>query len=195
MKNMFIDKNEHIVFSVFDTDNLEEIRLLLEKTQRKLYYRELDIENDIIVKGGGAHFPKAVFFKSKTANMIVQYSNYQDGWATLSNSISYELNKPFYKFEFSNPAAPDKKYSLERRENGKISRVIYAMQDPKWIFYEQGNRLSFEDINNYEKKRIPERLNKKIIIEYCLRLGLDITDDDFWKSSELALFYEYTSWK
>ncbi len=48
---MFIDKNEQVVFSVFDTDNLENIRLLLDKETNdidkyKLLYHQLDIEND-----------------------------------------------------------------------------------------------------------------------------------------------------
>jgi hypothetical protein len=32
----------------------------------------------------------------------------------------------------------DKKFSLERYVNGEILRVVYAMQDPTWVFYDQG---------------------------------------------------------
>ena len=56
---MFIDKNEQVVFSVFDTDNLENIRLLLGKKTNdiekyKLFYHQLDIENDIVPKRGSS---------------------------------------------------------------------------------------------------------------------------------------------
>jgi hypothetical protein len=195
---MFIDKKGHIVFSVFETGNLGKIELFLrEKKQNNhnLFYGKLDIEKDIIVKKGGAHFPKVVFFKPKLTNVIVQYSNYLDGWITLSNHISDNLNEPFYQFSFSNSDDLEKKNSFEKYKNNEIARVVYAMQDPKWKFYEQGEILSFEDASNYEKKRVADRLNKEIIIEYCDRLGFDISNDNFWESSESALFYECVSWK
>jgi hypothetical protein len=85
-----------------------------------------------------------------------------------------------------------KKYALQK---GNILRLVYTMQDPKWIYREQGEILPFEDKDNYNKKRISERLNKRIIIEYCLKLGLDIENENFWESSEKALFYECIGWK
>jgi hypothetical protein len=195
---MFIGKNGHIVFSVFETGNLGKIESFLRDKQQNnynLFYDRLDIGKDITVKKGGAHFPKAVFFKPKLADVIVQYSNYEDGLITLSCHISDNLNEPFYQFSFSNSDHLDKKFSLERYVNGEILRVVYAMQDPKWVFYEQGEILSFEDVTNYEKKRKPNRLNKEIIIDYCSQLGFDIKNDNFWESSEPALFYECISWK
>lgn len=196
-KMMFIN-NGHIVFSVFETGNLKDIEFFLrEKKQNNynLFYDKLDIEKDIIIKRGGAHFPKAIFFKPKLIDVIVQYSNYEDGLISLSTQISNNLNEPFYQFSFSNPDCLDKKFSMERYTNGEISRVVYVMQDPKWKFYEQGEILSFEDITNYEKKRIPSRLSKEIIIEYCARLGFEITSNNFWESAESAFFYECISWK
>ena len=194
---IFID-NGHIVFSLFETGSIGKIESFLrEKKQDNyhLFYDKLNIEKDIIVKRGGAHFPKAVFFKPELIDVIVQYTNYEDGLHTLCCHISDNLNEPFYHFSFSNANHLDKKFSLEKYANGEILRVVYAMQDPKWKFYEQGDILSFEDITNYKKKRIPERLNKEIIIEYCARLGFEITSNKFWESAESALFYECVSWK
>ena len=194
---MFIDSG-HIVFSVFETGNLKDVETFLrgkKQNNYNLFYDKLNIEKDIIVKRGGAHFPKAAFFKPKLADIIVQYSNYEDGLNSLSCHISDNLNAPFYQFSFSNPDHLDKKFSLQRYANGEISRVVYTMQDPKWKFHEQGEILSLEDITNYEKKRIPARLNKEIIIEYCARLGFEITNNNFWESAEPALFYECINWK
>ena len=194
---MFINKKEHIVFSVFEAANLEKIKSFLLENQRNnynLFYGKLDIEKDIIPKQGGAHFPKAVFFKPKQTDLIVQYSNYYDGWITLSNYLSNNLKEPFYQFEFSNPETLDKKNSFQKCIEYEALRIVYAMQDPKWIFYEQGEVLPFENTANYEKKRIKDRLNKEIIIEYCSRLGFDITGDNFWESAEPSLFYECISW-
>ena len=194
---MFIDKKEHIVFSVFERANLEKIKsFLLENKQNNynIFYGKLDIEKDIIPKQGGAHFPKVVFFKPKQTDIVVQYSNYFDGLNSLSNCLSDNLKEPFYKFEFSNPETLDKKFSFGKYGAGEILRVVYAMQDPKWIFYEQGKILPFENTVNYEKKRIKDRLNKEIIIKYCSQLGFEIKNNNFWESAEPSLFYECISW-
>ena len=194
---MFIDTKEHIVFSVFETVNMERIQSSLLENKPKnynLFYGKLDIEKDIILKRGGAHFPKVIFFKPKQIDLIVQYSNYYDGWFTLSNYISNNLKEPHYRFEFSNPEAFYKGFSFKKYAEEKILRLVYTMQDPKWIFHEQGEVLSFENTANYEKKRIKDRLNKDIIIEYCSRLGFDIANDNFWESAKPALFYECISW-
>ena len=194
---MFIDKKEHIVFSVFKSADLEKVNtFLLENKQNNynIFYGKLDIEKDIIPKQGGTHYPKAVFFKPKQTDIVVQYSNYYDGLVTLSNYLSDNLKVPFYQFALSNPETLDKKFSFAKYVGYKISRVVYTMQDPQWKFYEQGEILPFENTVNYEKKRIKDRLNKEIIIEYCSQLGFDIANNNFWESAEPSLFYECISW-
>ena len=195
---MFINNKEQIVFSIFNTDNLDEIKLFLDENQKnncKSFYKKLDIENDIVPERGGAHFPKVVFFKPVSACVTVQYSNYYDGWFTLSNYISEKIQKPFYLISFSNETSNDQCFLFSLYQNGAVKRMVRAMQDPKWIFYNDGTVLPFENEDYYKKRRINDRLNKDIIIEYCRKLKLDITNDDFWKSSEPALFYEYTGWE
>jgi len=194
---MFINSKKHIVFSVFETANIEKIQsFLLENKQNNynLFFEELNIEKDIIPKQGGAHFPKVVFFNPKQTDIVVQYSNYYDGLVTLSNYLSDNLKMPFYRFELSNPEELDKKFSFAKYDGYEILRVMYAMQDPKWVFFEQGEVLPFENTANYEEKWIKDRLNKEIIIEYCSRLGFDITNNNFWESAKPALFYECISW-
>ena len=120
---MFIDSKEHIVFSVFETSNIEKIHsFLLENKQNNynLFFEKLDIKKDIIPKQGGAHFPKAVFFNSRQTDLIVQYANYYDGWITLSNYLSNNLEIPFYQFELSNPKALKKKIRLKNMLMGKF---------------------------------------------------------------------------
>ena len=190
---MFIDDSEHIVFSVFELCDLKQIEFLLSENEDGksiLYQKELNIKEDIIPRRGGAHFPKAVFFKPQFTDCVIQYTNYWDGWVTLSNYISRNLNIPFYQFSFSNQDTLYKKFSFQKYESGKISRLVYAMQDPKWIYHEQGTALDFENLDNYKRRRIKDKLTKSIIIEYCKALNLNIVDDCFWETQESALFYE-----
>ena len=190
---MFIDNNEHIVFSAFESCDLKQIELFLfENKDDKsfMYKKELNIKEDIIPQKGGAHFPKAVFFKPQLTDYIIQYTNYWDGWITLSYYISNNLNIPFYQFAFSNSNTLYKFFSFLKYENGKISRLVYVMHNPMWEYHEQGEALDFENLDNYKSRKIKDRLTKDIIIEYCKALKLNIVADYFWEAKEPALFYE-----
>ena len=67
------------------------------------------------------------------------------------------------------------------------------MKDPKWKFYCEGEIQPFEVKEFYERKIIKQRLNKEILISYCVKLGIDIREDSFWKSQQ-SLFVERISW-
>ncbi len=64
-------------------------------------------------------------------------------------------------------------------------RRVYAMKDGKWVFYKGGELLPFEDDNNYKKRVIRQRLNGKILVEYCKRLELEVDNNKFWESQEV----------
>ena len=71
---------------------------------------------------------------------------------------------------------------------GKSIRTVYAMQDPRWIFYENGEKQWFEYDLNYKQRIIKKRLNKDILVSYCEQLGFNISDPIFWQSEESVLF-------
>jgi hypothetical protein len=54
------------------------------------------------------------------------------------------------------------------------------MKDPEWQFYEKGESQNFEDISYYKRTKYKDKINKTILAEYCLKLGLDIETDKFW---------------
>ena len=78
-------------------------------------------------------------------------------------------------------------------EKGKEVRIVYAMKDPKWKFYCQGEIQPFEDKELYQRKMIKRRLDKDALISYCIKLGIDIRDDAFWESQQSVLV-ERLSW-
>ena len=67
------------------------------------------------------------------------------------------------------------------------------MKDPKWKFYCQGEVQPFEDEKLYQVRTIKQKLNKDILIAYCVKLGFDIRDDDFWESKQ-SILLERLSW-
>ncbi len=79
-------------------------------------------------------------------------SNYSDGWMTLLNYLSSQLNIESYKFCISNLTDNEPFNSFCYRKNDKDVRTIYAMKDKKWVFCEGGELQPFEDDNNYKKR-------------------------------------------
>lgn len=74
-------------------------------------------------------------------------------------------------------------------------RYVRVMQDPKWDFWEQGERLSFEQVEKYSERFIKKRLTNDMILDYALALGWDLRSPDFWKSSMDARYYEWSNRK
>ena len=131
----------------------------------------------------GIRLKKALFYTShKSNNLTIMFSNLEDGWITLSNCISSELKCKCWNFTINDETKElYPKNSFEIREAGKAIRIVYVLKDwDKWIFYEAGTHLSFENPNHYSKRMKKERLNESIIIQYCGKLGWDIQDPKFW---------------
>jgi hypothetical protein len=71
-----------------------------------------------------------------------------------------------------------------------MKKELYRDSD-KWKFYEEGTVLPFEDVNNYKKRKIADRLNADIIDDYLKQNGIDISNSSFWVSNGMA--YEYST--
>ena len=72
-------------------------------------------------------------------------------------------------------------------------RYVRVMQDPKWDFWEQGERLPFEQVDKYSERFVKKRLTDEMILDYALALGWDLRSPDFWKSSTDARYYEWSN--
>lgn len=187
---------DYFVFNYLNID-LDNVSLILKKIfdNRKYVIRQDLLYVDLPEKpmSGGRHFPRAVFFIPKDCkDKTIMISNYSDGWITLGNIISNESNTFNYNFRLSKDE--NLINSLTYWNNGQNQRVVYTMKDPQWIFYEQGIPLWFEDINNYQKRYIKNRLNYEILISYCEKMGIEILNEDFFKSDKEAVYIEQISW-
>lgn len=135
---------------------------------------------------GGAHFEKVIFYQVNESGCIM-LSNYADGLASMTHIISSQLDVEILNFRLSSNTCLYPVNSICSIKNGEIHRAIYALKENKWIFYNCGNPLWFETVENYESKFIKNRINESILINYCAKLGLDIMDSNFWESDNAVL--------
>jgi len=153
------------------------------------------IRNDSIGLKSRASSYMAVLFQPFESSQTIVISNLSDGWITLCNSIAVELKTFLYTFSFSDESEADARNALQYTDfstNNKVSRVVYAMRDPRWVFYEEGAALYFEDVENYKNRIIKKRLNKRILISYCEELGYEIMTPGFFIPSGRVLRLQYT---
>jgi hypothetical protein len=190
---MYIDKFEYFTFSCFDC-SLEQIKSFSQSQwgkceKYKIYSKPFKFDlYESKPLNGGAHFEKVYFFSPKNyKDICVMFSNYSDGLSSLVYQITFELKITAYCFRITVIDSFETLNSFACVSNGDEIRTVYTMRDPRWVFYSQGEIQWFEDVEFYKRKIIKTRLNKDILISYCVKLGFDITDDEFWESDQSFL--------
>ena len=137
---------------------------------------------------------KAVFFPCPFTTGTIMISNIIDGWETLCFQMSEGIGVNVFVFRFDVSKDECAMNSLLYMENGNAKRVIYAMKDPKWKFFQMGAPLWFENEDFYKEKTIAKRINKSIIIDYCKKLNVMIDDENFCGvKKEASLFQMHLS--
>lgn len=196
---MRIDEFDLFTFSYFCIP-FEQIAAFLQQqwgNNEKYRLQQTPFKFDLFDKSpqkGGAHFEKAYFFVPKHhRDKCIMVSNYADGLTSWVYRITEALSGKAYSFCLAKDKQADTMNAFCCIERGQNLRTVYAMKDPKWTFYSQGAEQFFEEAHLYQQKLIRKRINKHILITYCARLGLDITDDLFWKS-EQSILVERIAW-
>lgn len=131
-------------------------------------------------------------------NKTVFSSNLQDGRYSFVFSYCKRFKQKAVQVAFSNKKSEYPAFKLKYFDfsgANSIERVVYALKDgSKWEFYAKGPEQFFEDTGNYLKKRKTERLNKQIILDYLLKLGIDISDENFWVPLTKPMYIEQKYW-
>jgi hypothetical protein len=119
-------------------------------------------------------------------------ANIQDGWHTLIYSVCKHFKLRCFELSISNDTIDYPSNKIVCYDNGVNIRSIRAIMadDNKWEFYQKGDPLAFENLENYKKRRIKDRLNRAIIIQYLARLNIDLNSNDFWISEKPTLLIE-----
>ncbi|MBO6252908.1 MAG: hypothetical protein ILA39_04400 [Bacteroidaceae bacterium] len=114
-----------------------------------------------------ALYPTKIFFTSLVG----------DGWFTLCNVLHLHLHCDYIQCIFSKEKDSPEFLFHYGGTDGR-ERDILTYKDPRWVFYEEGEPLDFEDLDLYKNRLIRDRLNDKILIKYIERMGVDFEKID-----------------
>ena len=116
--------------------------------------------------------PKLAYFAPLNRGTCM-ITNLQDGWNTLFHNITAALSIDGYHFVLSSEQEKDPYNCMQHIKNGTLERVVYVMKDGnKWVFYEDGTPLWFEETNDYKKRLKKERVTKELLLKYCMELRI-----------------------
>jgi hypothetical protein len=167
--NINLNSMEFFTFSWFDIslDSIEK------------YFLSNDFEYFDILKNQNENIEIEFEYNPKTFvsnfmqknNGVIMLPNLRDGWVTLFHKITVDLKINGYHFKLSSDKEPFN--FIEYLENGIKKRICYTLKDDdKWVFYESGTPLFFEETENYKTKIKKNRLNKEIMLKYCGKLNI-----------------------
>jgi len=109
--------------------------------------------------------------------------NWRDGYISSMKSLSKSCKLIYLSvadsFEDLYPNTVFGIYDAGRRV--RYVQSIYA--ENGWEFFAFGDVQPFENPHYYKKRKIKDRLNRNILVEYTLRNGLDVQSDDFWRTN------------
>jgi hypothetical protein len=176
----------------------KENKLAVFKTKEEVYtvfdkFEELKRTRRMSIETKQNSSIEAFFFNSSTKpDKTIMIASPEDGWYNLGSKISKQLPCGRYYFLLCDESVPEP-MNFFRYTNGNIERSVYSMKEGKWIFYQQGEALSFEDLSNYKQRMIKKRVTRQILIDYCEKLGLLIRNETFWEATGESLHVKY-SW-
>lgn len=144
---------------------------------------------------------KFILFEPLTnPDVTVFFPNFPDGWFTLVLNYPALFKKNAFQVGFTVDKTrkyPAYFFHYFFSKNGQnMDRTVHAIKEDKWVFFEGGTPLAIEDISNYTKRKITDRINNEIIIDYLQKAGYDLTNEVFFTSRKNAILFSnsYATW-
>ncbi len=69
----------------------------------------------------------------------------------------------------------------------KFTRSIATINEGGWRFFQYGEPLFFEKVENYKSRQIKKRFDLSLLAEYLLFLGIDAFNEEFYKSTNAVM--------
>ena len=141
---------------------------------------------------------KGLFYNPDIAsNLTIVLGNGRGSWGSLCNNISVNLLVNNIQIEINTEKSDIFRNSMAVYD-GSLKRYTREVQghlgdNNKMEFVNGGKPLWFENIDYYKRRKIMDRLNKNVLIEYVNKLGIDITDINLFKTCKKSLYVELGS--
>ena len=71
------------------------------------------------------------------------------------------------------------------------TRAIAAHKESRWEFSANGEPLPFEETEQYQAKRIKDRLTFEMVERYCRHLGIELFDPEFY-AGDAYIIHSYS---
>ncbi len=163
-------------FSVF-SDIVENI-YCDEITKRKVVFSKTKLCLNEYSERRYAGFKKFCFWENANSPKTIYLISDVD-ISSLCNVIHHRIRGVWVMCTFSNDSRVEYPcYKFHYSDSNFYDRDILAYKEDRWVFYEQGKPLAFENTDYYKNRLIKKRLNNEIIEEYLLKLGVNLWDID-----------------
>jgi len=175
-----------LTFSIVDM-KIHDIQNIIEKglgwpkepaqTKKNINRIELAVQN-----GGGTPATGGFYHPSINEQKLVFMSNMPDGWDSLLYCITKNRSFEYLSFRIISGKFP--LMEMHFVAGGETVRVIRAMKESKWDFYETGEPLWFENSGQYLRRRISERVNYELLLSYSKKMALILNQNLFLQQKE-----------
>jgi hypothetical protein len=111
------------------------------------------------------------------------YPNYQDGGATLVRGVVQLFNVRAISLRIS---SADTEYPICEfilHDSAPQTRMIRAVKDTQWEFYQEGAVQPFEQPERYTRRRVRDRFDLDLALTYCEALGIEARSPRFWDTA------------
>lgn len=144
-------------------------------------------------ESGGSHYPRFLIWENaKYLDKTFFVSNYQDGLSNLIHLTAKKANVDMFSITLSSgieyPMFRFMKYSPN-----KPKRYVHLLKDDKkWEFYQSGEALGYERLENYHKKRLSDRISNEMILEYLKAEGVIL--EEALEKLQRGVLFERKEW-
>ncbi|MDP9601783.1 UNVERIFIED_ORG: hypothetical protein J2W38_001569 [Variovorax paradoxus] len=83
----------------------------------------------------------------------------------------------------TSPQAEDPINSFEVDADGKPRRMVRAMKDDRWDFFQEGSPFGFERTERYASRLVRDRLTRDMVLDYLEAWGAPVRDEAFWRTN------------
>lgn len=134
---------------------------------------------------------KFVFWQPINRNITACRSTDNAIWVARFLHGRYDMDSTYYSYSDKGEDCQlvgEGRHFLHMGKEGE--RVVYAINEYPWTFYEGGTPLPFEQLDRYKYRLKKDRLTEEMICDYMNALGYPIDDEKFFETDMAYIIEE-----